>query len=130
MKNKAILFGATALVLGGLVITPRLAEAYQGDPSVQGPEYSAERHEAMTQAFDSNDYQAWKEQMEGRGRVTEVITEENFARFIEAHRLALVGDIEGAAQIRAELGLGLRNGTGQGRGQGFKGQGQRLGNRQ
>jgi len=130
MKNKAILFGATALVLGGLVITPRLAEAYRGDPSVQGPEYSAERHEAMTQAFDSNDYQAWKEQMEGRGRVTEVITEENFARFIEAHRLALAGDIEGAAQIRAELGLGLRNGTGQGRGQGFKGQGQRLGNRQ
>ena len=130
MKNKAILFGATALVLGGLVITPRLAEAYRGDPSVQGPEYSVERHEAMTQAFDSNDYQAWKEQMEGRGRVTEVITEENFARFAEAHRLALAGDTEGAAQIRAELGLGLRNGTGQGRGQGFKGQGQRLGNRQ
>jgi len=130
MKNKAILFGATALVLGGLVITPRLAEAYRGDPSVQGPEYSAERHEAMTQAFDSNNYQAWKEQMEGRGRVTEVITEENFARFAEAHRLALTGDTEGATQIRQELGLGLRNGTGQGQGQGLKGQGQRLGNRQ
>ena len=130
MKNKAILFGATALVLGGLVITPKLAEAYRGDPSVQGPEYSAERHEAMTQAFDSNDYQAWKEQMKGRGRITEVITEENFARFAEAHRLALAGDTEGAAQIRAELGLGLRNGTGQGQSRGFKGQGQRLSNRQ
>jgi hypothetical protein len=130
MKNKATLFGVTALVLGGLMITPKLVAAYQGDPSVQGPNHSVERHEAMTQAFESNDYQAWKEQMAGRGRVTEVITEENFDRFAEAHRLALEGDTEGAAQIRLELGLGTRNGAGQGQGQGLKGQGQRLGNRQ
>jgi len=49
-----------------------------------------------------------------------VITEENFARFAEAHRLALEGKTDEANQIRAELGLGQgqRNGDGQGRGYG------------
>jgi hypothetical protein len=114
MNKTQILFGATALVLGGLIVSPKLAEAYRGEPGVQGPNYTAERHEAMTQAFENNDYNAWKEQKHGKGRVTQVINEGNFARFTEAHKLALEGKTDEAKQIRQELGLGLRNGSGQG----------------
>lgn len=122
-NKKTMLFGATALVLGGLIMTPRLVGAYQGDPSVQGPDCSSERHETMEQAFGNNDYNAWKELMSGKGRVTQVITEENFARFAEAHKLAEEGRLEEAKAIRQELGLGLGNRNGDGSGQGNKGQG-------
>jgi len=114
MNKKTILLGATALVLGGLVISPRLVEAYQGNPGVRGPDHTDERHAIMTQAFENDDYNAWKEQMQGKGRVTQVINEGNFARFAEAHKLALEGKKDLANQIRAELGLGSRNGSGQG----------------
>jgi len=115
MNKKTILLGATALVLGGLIISPKLAEAYRGDPSVQGPDCTPERHEVMVQAFEDNDYNAWKEQMRGKGRVVQVINESNFARFAEAHELALEGKTDEAKQVRQELGLGLGNGSGRGR---------------
>lgn len=102
------------LALGSVVYS---ASAHQGDYSQKGPNYSEERHEAMTAAFDSNDYNAWKDLMEGRGRVTDVINESNFAQFAEAHRLGLAGDFEGANAIRAELGLGNGGGRGMGSGQ-------------
>jgi len=114
MNKKTMLIGAMALVLGGLVMFPGLVKAYQGDPNIQGPNCTAERHEAMTQVFENNDYSAWKEQMHGKGRVAQVINEDNFARFAEAHRLASEGKTDEANEIRQELGLGLRNGSGQG----------------
>ena len=114
MNKKTILLGATALILGGLVMSPKLAEAYRGDPGIQGPNCTSERHEEMIQAFENNDYQAWKNLMQGKGRVTQVINESNFTRFAEAHELAEEGKIEEARQIRQELGLGLKNGSGQG----------------
>jgi len=114
MNKKTMLFGATVLVLGGLIISSSPTEAYQGDPGVRGPDYTDERHAVMTQAFENNDYNAWKEQMQGKGRVTQVINEGNFARFAQAHKLALEGKKDEASQIRTELGLGLRNGSGQG----------------
>lgn len=116
MKKKTALLGAAALIVGGLSLSPSLVSAYQGDPSVQGPNHTEERHAAMTQAFDNLDYTAWKAQMEGRG-ITNKITEENFARFAEAHRLAEQGDLEGSKKIREELGLGMKNGSGRGQGQ-------------
>lgn len=127
MKIKNSLLAAAALIAGGVVVAPQLVGAYRGDPSIQGPNYSEDRHAAMTQSFADQDYQAWKEQMQGKGRVSEVVTEENFARFAEAHRLATEGKIEEARQIRQELGLGLNDGNGSRNGAG-KGQGQRLGN--
>lgn len=121
IKTKHLGFVVAGLALGGAALTPKLVEAYRGDPSVQGPNYSVERHEVMTEAFANQDYQAWQEQMQGRGRVTEVVTEENFDQFAEAHRLAQEGKLEEARQIRQELGLGLNNG--EGRRGGRKGQG-------
>jgi hypothetical protein len=114
MNKKTIFLGVAALVLTGMAFYPSMVEAYQGEPGVQGPNCDPERHEAMLSAFENNDYNSWKEQMQGRGRVADLVTEDNFGRFAEAHRLALEGDTEGAAQIREELGLGMRNQDGQG----------------
>lgn len=123
MNKKSTLLGTAALVLGTLAISPTLVGAYQGDPTVQGPNCTPERHEAMEQAFENNDYNSWKELMSGKGRVSQVVTEENFARFSEAHKLAQEGKVEEAKQIRQELGLGLGSRNGSGDGQGNKGQG-------
>ena len=119
MNKKSIILGTIALVLGGLVLIPGTVQAYRGDPNVKGPNYSAERHEEMTKAFENKDYNAWKNLMQGKGRVTQVINEKNFAKFAEANKLALAGKTEEANKIRTELGLGLRNGSGQGQGQGY-----------
>ena len=113
MNKKTMLLGATTLVLGGLFALPGTVGAYRGDPSVKGPDCSEERHQEMEQAFENNDYQAWKNLMQGKGRVIQVINEDNFARFAEAHELAEEGEIDEAKQIRQELGLGLKKGSGQ-----------------
>jgi hypothetical protein len=116
--KRTILLTFASMLLGGLVLYTTSAKAYQGDLNVKGPNYTEERHEAMTQAFANKDYNAWKELMTGRGRVTQVINEQNFARFAEMHQLMLEGKTDEANQIRTELGLGLHNGSGRGQGMG------------
>ena len=123
------------MAVAALVLTAGVASvsAYQGDYTQKGPNYSPERHEAMEEAFEGNDYAAWQELMAGRGRVTQVVNENNFAKFAEAHQLAQAGQLEEADAIRAELGLKTRDGErmgagfhgGQGKGMGS---GQRRGN--
>ncbi len=117
--NKYFIVSALSLAILGASVMG--VAAYQGDYTVKGPETSTERHEVMEVAFENNDYAAWKELMGDRGRVTEVITEENFAKFAEAHRLAEAGDYQGADAIRAELGLRTRDGKAMG--EGFQGRG-------
>ena len=114
-KTKKIILGlgALALVLGISGAITSTANAYRGDPSLKGPNYSVERHTAMEKAFETNDYTTWKNLMQNQGRVTQVINKDNFAKFAEAHKLALKGDLAGAQKIRQELGLGLKNGSGQ-----------------
>jgi hypothetical protein len=115
--NKTLLhLGVAVLVLGGVGVSAGTVLAYRGDPAVKGPNYSVERHEAMKKAFESNDYTAWRTLMQGRGRVTEVITKENFAQFAKAHKLAESGDLAGAKLIREELGLGVGGSRGTGMG--------------
>ncbi|OGZ06081.1 MAG: hypothetical protein A2845_01550 [Candidatus Lloydbacteria bacterium RIFCSPHIGHO2_01_FULL_49_22] len=118
MNKKLFGLGVAALVLGGLGVSASAALAYRGDPSVKGPNYSTERHEAMEKVFEQKDYNAWKELMQGRGRATEVINQGNFAKFAEAHELAEQGKIAEAQKIRQELGLGVGGGEGRGKGMG------------
>ena len=118
--GKKFLIGTSMLVAtAGLVGSALYVSAYQGNPNVKGPNYTTERHTAMTKAFENKDYNAWKELMAGRGRATQVINEGNFSRFAEAHKLALEGKTEEARKIRAELGLGLQNGSGNGQSRGM-----------
>lgn len=120
MKTSIFGLGVAALALSGVAVFAGNALAYRGDPSVHGPLYSAERHDAMEQAFEHKDYDAWAKLMKDRGqvRVTQVVNKDNFSKFAEAHDLAGQGKTAEAKQIRQELGLGLQNGSGQGAGMG------------
>lgn len=123
-----LLLTATGLMIGAsaLYLSAGGASAYRGDPNVQGPNYTAERHEAMTQVFANKDFEAWQKLMTetGRGgRMLEVVdTPEEFGKLVEMRQRRLEGDTAGADQIRAELGLGQGYGAGKqggGRGQGM-----------
>lgn len=118
MKNVSVGLGIAVLTAGVLGMGMQVVSAYQGDPNVTGPNYSADRHEAMEQAFEDVDYEAWKELMNGKGRVAEMVTAGNFDEFARAHELAEAGDLEGAQEIRQELGLGQGQRHGQGGGTG------------
>lgn len=112
MKTKNILlsFLSLAVVSGAGLVIANSAFAYQGDPSVKGPNYAEERHAAMEVAFDNNDYAAWLKLMTGKGRVTQVINKDNFKQFSDAHKLAEEGKIAEATAIRTDLGLGQEHG--------------------
>jgi hypothetical protein len=71
----------------------------------------------MEKAFENGDYNAWKTLMDGKGAIR-IVNAENFNRFAEAHKLTLEGKTDEAKAIRAELGLGQKNGEGNGFGQG------------
>ncbi len=123
--NKIAKIGLFAFMVVGLIVSTGIVSAYRGDYSVQGPNYSEDRHEAMDDAFDTLDYDAWYQLMTADGRmprVVEVVTESNFELFAQAHEAAENGDLELAAELRAELGLnngmGPRDGTGHGKGMG------------
>jgi hypothetical protein len=120
-KTKKIILGVgtLALVLGISGAIANSVNAYRGDPTVKGPNYSVERETAMEKAFATNDYPAWKALMQNKSRVTQVVNESNFAKFAEAHKLAKSGDIAGAKKIRQELGLGLGQGMKNGQGKGL-----------
>ena len=64
-----------------------------------------ERHEAIEAAIENNDYDAWKNTMDQRVNITDVVTKENFDQFTEMHRLMEAGEFEKAQEIRDELGL-------------------------
>jgi hypothetical protein len=107
--KKYIIAGGIIAIAASLALSHSTL-AYRGDPSQTGPNYDPQRHEEMLNAFENNDYNKWKELMQGRGRVTEKIDEQNFSRFSEMRRLMLDGKTDEANQIRTELGLG--QGTG------------------
>jgi len=113
MRTK-ILLSIGLIAFAGFILTPSIVKAYQGDPNVKGPNYTEERHEAMEKAFENNDYQAWKDLMGDRGHAKDVITAENFPKFAQVHQMMEDGDVDGARQLRNELGLGLNNGHGNG----------------
>ncbi len=126
--NRYLLAGAlcaAGVASAGMIAFP--AFAYRGDASQTGPNFNAERHEAMQKAFENNDYEAWKNLMTGRGRVKDVINKDNFARFAEMHRLMNEGKTDEANKIRAELGLGQGK-MGKGNGERGKGMGKGNGN--
>lgn len=112
MKKTMLGLGTLAIALGVVGAGMSTALAYKGDPSVTGPNYSVERHDKMTKAFENKDYSAWKNLIQGKGKVSQVVNKDNFAKFAEAHQLSLQGKTTESQKIRQDLGLGLQNGSG------------------
>lgn len=118
--NKIVL---ATLITTSLVMAP-LVSAYRGDPNVQGPNYSPERHTAMQEIFKAgkNGYANWLKLMENKAwGLKEVITNSDiFAEFATAH----IKGVDAVAEFRNKYnlgtssqgkGLGLRDGSGYGR---------------
>jgi hypothetical protein len=117
MNNKIVL-GVAALALATVAVkslTPVLA--YKGDPTVKGPNYSTERHETNVKAFESNNYEMWAKNMQGRG-VTRFVNQSNFKEFASAQVAAQKGDSSKLTAFRAKYGMGNRQGAGMGMGHG------------
>lgn len=114
MNKKILGLGIVTLALSMFTLLPGVIQAYRGDISVKGPNFTEERHESMETAFESNDFSAWQKLMAGRGRVTQIINQENFSKFAEMHKLMEDGKIVEAQKIRTELGLGQGMGRGMG----------------
>lgn len=116
-KNTITALSMFAIV--GLILSISIASAYRGDYPIEGPNCSDERHELMKQAFNTGDYDAWHTLMtqnDRHPRVVDIVTEENFETFVQAHVAGENGDYETAAQLREEISLnngdGPRDGTG------------------
>lgn len=106
--NKTLVAG---LSVATLLSTATAASAYRGDPSVQGPNYSPERHTAMRETFAAgeNGYQNWLKLMENKAyRLKTVITNSTvFGEFAQAQQ----SGVEAVNAFRAKYNLG----TGYGR---------------
>jgi len=112
MKKTLIVTGVLTLALA--FVFSKSALAYRGDPNVKGPNYTPERHQAMINAFEKKDYNAWKNLMAGRP-ITQKINASNFSKFVEMRNLMLQGKVDEANKIKARLGLGQGLGGGFGR---------------
>jgi hypothetical protein len=123
MIKKTLIIGAATLTAAGLITTNRV-QAYQGDPTVQGPNHTEE----MEQIITDEDFESWKtamlekkEEHGGRMRVLEIIdTQEKFDQFTKAKQTE---DTNEAKEILENLGLGSKAQDGSGQRNG-KGQGQ------
>lgn len=76
----------------------------QADEKVKKMELHNAKHEAMRVAITNNDYDAFITAVTDT-LLADKVTRENFAKFVEAHRLHEAGDHEGAKAIMDELGL-------------------------
>ena len=104
MRNKLIMSSLMALVLG--LGVSGSAFAYQGDFSRGGPNYTPDFEAQITEVLTNVDYYGWKDLIEkkvGNGSVGDVITKDNFDKFVKAWKLAREGKIKEANSIRRGL---------------------------
>ena len=129
MEKKIIgLFAIITLALVG--ITGVIA--YRGDFSVKGPNYNEEIHEQLETAIENRDYNTWIAIREDnnlpiKGKIFQVINEDNFDMFVRLHEANQNGDVETANEIRDGLGLGqgrMNRDSSSGQGQGSEMRGQ------
>jgi hypothetical protein len=115
MKQSTLAVGIMSFGIVGAIAMVSGVYAFTGQGGLgAGATHDPARHEAMTQAFEKQDYAAWKELMGDRGAAKKVTAEE-FPRFVEMHNLKVAGKTDEANKIRQELGLGTGQGKGQGR---------------
>ena len=83
---------------------PELTTEMKAEIEVRKAEMQV-KHEEMQNIMENGTYEEWKTLVESRPRMTDYITEKNFTKFQEAHKLKQAGDYEGAQKIMTELGI-------------------------
>ena len=82
-----------------------LGRNFDSEVHKQMMEQMHKEHEAIQAALESGDYQTWKDLVDSRPRITDIITADNFDQFVQMHNYMQEGDFEAAEDIRDELGL-------------------------
>ena len=62
-------------------------------------------NEEVKAALDNNDFQAWLKAVGDKNPQKDIINEQNFSKFVEAHKLMQADKFEDAQKIFDELGL-------------------------
>jgi len=109
MNKKEVLttLGASLLVISAFTL-PQVFASGNGnsDSSLKNkPNFNSANREAIEEAITNNDYASWKSSVGDNNPFTGKITEDNFSRFAEAHRLMIQ-----AKTIMEEMGLEGRMG--------------------
>jgi len=112
MDKKLITVFSLLAVAGIAALGATEAMAYMGDPSVKGPNYNEEIHTQMQEAIENRDYESWiqireENNLPMKGKMFQVMNEENFEQFVQLKEAMINGDDELANQIREELGVGM-----------------------
>lgn len=115
-----LLSGFLGLVLTTLVVSS-MASAGETTGKFQGRNFDSARYEAMEEsrlamqtALENRDYNAWKEIIDSRPKITDYVNQDNFNQFVDMHNYRLSGDFEAADAIRTELGIPMGIGMGEG----------------
>ncbi|MBU1118787.1 hypothetical protein KKH43_02825 [Patescibacteria group bacterium] len=119
-KSVVIALSALAFVLSAVSVAS-FARA-NDDSTESSVRPKMEQRDEMREAVENGDFAKWKETVESKPKVTDYITEENFSKFSEMHKLMRDGNREEAEKIREELGLpdkGMRGPGGKGKGRGM-----------
>lgn len=114
MDKRLIAMFSLLAVIGIAAITATQAMAFMGDPAARGPMFNEEIHTQLQQAMQDGDYETWKGILEEnnlpmKGRIFQVMNEENFENFAQMHEAMQNGNYETANQIREELGIGMEH---------------------
>lgn len=68
-------------------------------------ESMSEQHQALLEAIENRDYEAWKSIIDSRPKITDFVTADNFETFAQMHDYMQAGDFEQAKALREELGI-------------------------
>ena len=71
-----------------------------------------QRHRDVLEALENEDFSAWKQAVESMPKSTDYITEDNFSRYVEMHKMMMEGDADAAREIADELGIPMGPGNG------------------
>ena len=121
-KNKIII---SSFLLSGILLAGGGMSAYAGDFKGLGQESNSFDRGGLSNNWEDNydnyqdcssekfdaiqegGFEVWRDSMNGKGRVLEVVNEDNFSIFQESREAAKAGDYEKARELRGELGLGV-----------------------
>ncbi len=109
IMNKKIAILSLLIISAGLSST---ALAYMGKqgPNTESINFDEAIHEQLTNAIENRDYNEWikirtENNLPMKGRIFQMINEDNFDTFAKMHEARLAGNVELVNQYRTELGL-------------------------
>jgi hypothetical protein len=103
-KMAAISIAFLAIVLSG-GLTAGIVSADDGEEG----RYSLSREERILTAFENNDYDTWKKIVSGKRSAYNVITREDFGRFVAARQAVRAGEYDRAIILAERVENDLKN---------------------